>query len=96
MESNVVIVAGDKGETNSMSYDSLEQEYADQRHDTADRMQTPTIKNISSANSKASNSTIVHRERYWSRPSLNSNDDSNRRQSKQDKEVTIEFLIHSK
>lgn len=88
MESNDVV--NDKVDTNSTSFASLDHDYGDRgKRGADDRTQTPIVKNLSSANSKASNSTVVHRERYWSRPSLNSDDDSNRRQSKQDKEVCV-------
>lgn len=79
-----------------MSIASLVNEYTEHIEDkqqsqqiysrSIERMQTPINKD--DTNSKASSNSVLVKERYWSRQSISSGgDDTNRRESKQDKEV---------
>lgn len=87
MEIPGAMMLGDRTDSNSTSNASLANEYPEQRR-AVERMQTPIIKDMSSsANHKASNSNAFQKERYWSRASIASDEEINRRQSKQDKEV---------
>lgn len=79
-----------------MSIASLVNEYTEQIEEkqqsqqiysrSIERMQTPINKD--DTHSRASSNSVLVKERYWSRQSISSGgDDTNRRESKQDKEV---------
>lgn len=86
METPGVIKMNETLESNSTSNASLINEFSEQRRQV-DREETPTSKDANIDNDQTSKSALKQKERYWSRPSVASDEEANRRQSKQDKEV---------